>query len=618
MEHFYDNATIIAIYAIYAMSLNLLLGYAGQLSVAHAAFGAVGGYTAAYLAVLQGWAFLPSLVVGIAAAALIGALIALPALYLDVRYLILLTLAFSTAITAVIQAIPELGGRVGISPVPSAELFGGEPLLRPSDFFPLALVCGLAVLAICARLAHSPFGRVLRGIRDDELATRGVGKDIVLYKVAVFGVASGLAGLAGVLFVYYTSVAQVAAFDLTESMLIIAMIVIGGTANLLGSILGAALVVMLDQTLQDMLDLDPSVSALWRLAIYGGLIVLFLMVRPQGLLPEGATPLAGWRWLRARLGGRPAGAGLEPALAAAGGAFADPDAVVGHNGGSVPASTSRLVAEDRAGESDDRDDEQRRRDYEQAEVVLEVVGLSKSFGGIVAAEDLTIRLKRGQVTGLIGPNGAGKTTVFNLLTGVIRPDAGSVALDGQDIGEWKINRIARAGMARTYQDVRIFPRMSVLENVAMAVPGQVGEGFAAALVRPIASYRGEREAREQALEHLRFVGLDQQAGTLAGALPFGEQKLLALARLLATDADVLLLDEPASGIDMEWIERMLEAIARLRDSGKSICIVEHNLHVVERAADWVYFLEAGRITAEGSMRELMGQARLSEVYFGSA
>jgi branched-chain amino acid transport system permease protein len=574
MEQLYDQATIIAIFAIYAMSLNLLLGYAGQLSVAHAAFAAVGGYTAAYLAVLQGWTFLPSLVVGVVAASLIGALIALPALYLDVRYLILLTLAFSTAITAVIAAIPALGGRVGISPVPSAQLFGSDPLLRPSQFFPLALVCGLIVLAVCARLAHSPFGRVLRGIRDDELATRGVGKNIVLYKVAVFGVASGLAGLGGVLFVYYTSVAQVGAFDLADSMLIIAMIVIGGTANLLGSILGAALVVSLDRFLQDQLLLDPSVSALWQLAVYGGLIVAFLMVRPQGLLPEGWTPAAAVRRLRGRR--------TAPAPTAA-----RPSAPGSPNG-------------------------------RPGEIVLEAVGLTKHFGGIQAADDLSLHLRRGHVTGLIGPNGAGKTTVFNLLTRVIPPDKGSIKLNGIDIGGWTLDRIARAGMARTYQDVRVFRRMSVIENVALAVPDQLGERFTAALGRPFASARAERATRERALEHLAFVGLADQADVLAGSLAFGDQKLLALARVLATGADVLLLDEPASGIDMEWIERMLETIARLRDEGKSVCLVEHNLHVVERVADSIYFMEAGRVTAEGSMQQLIAQERLAEVYFGGA
>jgi branched-chain amino acid transport system permease protein len=574
MEQLYDQATIIAIFAIYAMSLNLLLGYAGQLSVAHAAFAAVGGYTAAYLAVLQGWTFLPSLVVGVVAASLIGALIALPALYLDVRYLILLTLAFSTAITAVIAAIPALGGRVGISPVPSAQLFGSDPLLRPSQFFPLALVCGLIVLAVCARLAHSPFGRVLRGIRDDELATRGVGKNIVLYKVAVFGVASGLAGLGGVLFVYYTSVAQVGAFDLADSMLIIAMIVIGGTANLLGSILGAALVVSLDRFLQDQLLLDPSVSALWQLAVYGGLIVAFLMVRPQGLLPEGWTPAAAVRRLRGRR--------TAPAPTAA--------------RASAPGSPNGRPGE----------------------IVLEAVGLTKHFGGIQAADDLSLHLRRGHVTGLIGPNGAGKTTVFNLLTRVIPPDKGSIRLNGIDIGGWTLDRIARAGMARTYQDVRVFRRMSVIENVALAVPDQLGERFTAALGRPFASARAERATRERALEHLAFVGLADQADVLAGSLAFGDQKLLALARVLATGADVLLLDEPASGIDMEWIERMLETIARLRDEGKSVCLVEHNLHVVERVADSIYFMEAGRVTAEGSMQQLIAQERLAEVYFGGA
>jgi branched-chain amino acid transport system permease protein len=249
---------------------------------------------------------------------------------------------------------------------------------------------------------------------------------------------------------------------------------------------------------------------------------------------------------------------------------------------------------------------------------LEAVGLTKHFGGIQAADDLSLHLRRGHVTGLIGPNGAGKTTVFNLLTRVIPPDKGSIRLNGIDIGGWTLDRIARAGMARTYQDVRVFRRMSVIENVALAVPDQLGERFTAALGRPFASARAERATRERALEHLAFVGLADQADVLAGSLAFGDQKLLALARVLATGADVLLLDEPASGIDMEWIERMLETIARLRDEGKSVCLVEHNLHVVERVADSIYFMEAGRVTAEGSMQQLIAQERLAEVYFGGA
>ena len=147
---------------------------------------------------------------------------------------------------------------------------------------------------------------------------------------------------------------------------------------------------------------------------------------------------------------------------------------------------------------------------------------------------------------------------------------------------------------------------------------QPGESFFGLFFRPLATWRVDRQARARAMEHLRFVGLADEADTEAGSLPFGDQKLLALARLLATEAEGLLLDEPASGIDIDGVERMLQLIEQLRDSGKCVCIVEHNLHVVERLADRVYFMEAGRITAEGTMNELMQQERLSEVYFGSS
>jgi branched-chain amino acid transport system permease protein len=222
------------------------------------------------------------------------------------------------------------------------------------------------------------------------------------------------------------------------------------------------------------------------------------------------------------------------------------------------------------------------------------------------------------VTGLIGPNGAGKTTVFNLLTGVIPPDEGTVRLRDQDITGWTLNHIAHAGMARTYQDVRVYPRMSVLENVMLAVPNQPGERLTTALFRPLKTRASEGETVERAVRQLEFVGMADRRHQLVGGLAFGEQKLVALARLLATEADVLLLDEPASGVDIDWVERMLSLITDLRARGKSVCVVEHNLHVVEQVADRIYFMESGHITAEGTMEELMSQERLAEVYFGSA
>jgi branched-chain amino acid transport system permease protein len=612
VEQFFTHADTVAIFAIFAMSLNLLLGYAGQISIAHAAFGAVGAYTAGYLAVNHGWAFFPALLLGMAAAFIVGVLTSLPALYLDVRYLILLTLALSTAVLAVIGAVDELGGSYGLRGVPDVEIFG-KTFDQPSEFFQLLIVLVVIVLAVCWRLAYSPFGRVLRAIRDDELATRGVGKNVVFYKVMVFGLTSAMAGMAGVMLTYFNQGAQPGAYGLAQSVAIIAMVVIGGTANLLGSILGATLLVLLEPFLEDTVALAPTDAAPARLSIYGGLIVLFLFLRPQGLIPERWTPATMWRELR-RFPGRLAGRAPAPATGVSSGPFTAPNqhaqGVSVHNHGErhVPSGPHVVSMAGPPPASDD----------DAGNVELEASDLKKHFGGIRAADGLSLRLLRGRVTGLIGPNGAGKTTVFNLLTGVIPFDEGSVRLKGHDITGWTLNRIAKAGMARSYQDLRIYPRMSVLENVMIAVPDQPGEQLTSALFRPGRTRRGEAEVRSKALNHLELVGLADRADNLVSTLAFGEQKLVALARLVATEADVLLLDEPASGIDVAWVERMLALIAELRARGKSVCVVEHNLHVVERVADWIYFMEAGRITAEGTMRELLGQERLAEVYFGSA
>jgi branched-chain amino acid transport system permease protein len=230
-------------------------------------------------------------------------------------------------------------------------------------------------------------------------------------------------------------------------------------------------------------------------------------------------------------------------------------------------------------------------------------------------EGLDLSLERGRITGLIGPNGAGKTTVFNLLTGALRLDHGTVLLGGRDITGLPPHRIARAGMVRSFQDVRTFGRLTVLENVMMGVAGQRGERMSVVL-RPVRLRPGDRRTRDRALQWLEFVGLAQRAHEPAGSLAFGEQKLVALARVLATDAEVLLLDEPASGIDRRWSDHMIEHIARLPAAGRTVCIVEHNLNVVQRLAHKICFMHEGSVTAEGTMDELSRQERLQEAYFG--
>ncbi len=263
-------------------------------------------------------------------------------------------------------------------------------------------------------------------------------------------------------------------------------------------------------------------------------------------------------------------------------------------------------------------EEARERLWESAPVVLEVRDLSKRFGGIVAAEGLNMTLRKGTITALVGPNGAGKTTVFNLLTGFIEPDRGSVKLNGFELIDRTPDLVARRGMVRTFQDVRLFQRLSCLQNVQMAIQGQPGERLWPLFVHPRRVREAEKQTTQRAMEALEFVGMQAFAGVAAGELSYGQTKLISLARALASDAEVLLLDEPASGIDTQWVDTMLGLIEALREQGRTICIVEHNLHVVGRLADHTYFMEVGQITAEGTIDELTSSQRLAEAYFGTA
>jgi branched-chain amino acid transport system permease protein len=584
----------ILIYAALALSLNLLLGYAGQVSVAHAAFGAIGGYTMGYLVMSRGWNFVPTALAGMVLAFIAGTIVALPALKLSVEYLILLTLAISSVIIGVFTTFPELGGTYGLIGIPKADIFGWT-MNRPSDWVIPTLVLVIITYAICRRLGESAFGRVLKGIREDAQATQALGKNVFAYKVGVFGITAGLAGLAGAFYAGWLGLATPSVFGFSFALTLFAIVIFGGMANLTGSILGAAAVTLLEPLLRRAIKIEAATASLLQLIIYGLALVVLMLLRPQGVLPEGFSP---WRLLRH---GRAPSARLEM-----GEMWVPKPGVQVHQPGSI-----------------DIDDAERARErvrenvWQNAPVVLEARGISKRFGGIVAADSLDFDLRKGTITALVGPNGAGKTTVFNLLTGFIRPDRGSVKLNGTELVGLSPDKVARLGLVRSFQDVRLFNRITCLQNVMLAVQHQPGENVAKlALAGPMAK-RGERETREKAMDWLAFVGMTDFADVPAGALSYGQTKLVSLARALATEAEVLLLDEPASGIDTKWVDTMLDLVEAVREQGRTVCIVEHNLHVVGRLADHTYFMELGRITAQGTIDELTSSQELAEAYFGS-
>ncbi len=583
----------ILIFSIFALSLNLLLGYMGQVSVAHASFGAIGGYAVGYMALTYGWNIFVAAAFGALLAGVVGAAVALPALRLSVEYLILLTLGVSSVLLGMFTTFPQLGGTYGLIGIPTASIFGHQ-LLRTSDWLiPLAVILAI-VYGICHRLGESPLGRVLKGIRDDDKVTLSLGKNVVFYKVLIFGITCGLAGLAGGLLAGFNSLATPSQFGFDVSLAIFAMVIFGGTGNLSGSIFGAATVILTKPLLEWAVSLAPETAALWRLTLYGILLVVLMRLRPQGLIPEGVNILHPRTWRTAR------------PLAVTSDQL--PKAVVA---ASQEWETRLEVTETAAQEK------QREVKWADAPVVLEVSDLSKSFGSIVAAAELSMVLRKGTITALVGPNGAGKTTVFNLLTGFIQPDTGSVKLNGVEVVGMKPNRVAGSGMVRSWQDVRVIPRLSSLQNVMMGVQDQAGERVIPLFANAGGVRRREREVRAAAMEWLEFVGMTDFADTPTGALSFGQSKLVALARVLSTNADVLLLDEPCSGIDTQWVEAMLSLIEKVREQGRTVCIVEHNLHVVDHLADHTYFMELGRITDQGTFKELTSSPRLAEAYFGT-
>jgi branched-chain amino acid transport system permease protein len=569
------------IFAIMAMSLNLLLGYAGQVSVAHAAFAAIGGYAGGYLSVKHGWHPFAGVALGMALAFVIGVVISIPALMLAGEYLILLTLAGQTVVIVMISNISALGGQLGLTGLPTASVFGKDLLLPTDWLWPLVGLTAV-IFALLTWIGESPFGRVLRGIREDQLATQALGKDVLVRKVVVFGLTSAIAALGGGLFGLYNGTVSPPLYSFSTSILLVAIVVLGGRGNLVGSIVASIVVVGSQGVFEKAISLDPQSAALVRLICFGLLLVVVMLVRPAGLLPERVSIGAAARRLRR-----------------------GPVVLAGEE-----AITAEELATTIAQQAGARD-----RPAEPAAVV-QVFDVHKAFGGIKAVDGLSFELQEGRVTGLIGPNGAGKSTVFNVITGASLPDAGTVELFGQDITGWSIDRVARHGMLRSFQDVRVFTNLSVFENVAMAVPHQRGETLRDLFLTPWRVIQDQKRTRQATEQALAFVGLSKRASAIVSTLPFGEQKLVALARILAADAKVLLLDEAASGISAEWDDRMIDIIRRLAERGLTICVVEHNLSFVERVADHVYFMESGRITAAGTMKELTQEERLVEVYFG--
>jgi branched-chain amino acid transport system permease protein len=599
MAYLAHLANVLAVYAILAMSLNLLLGYSGLVSLAHGAFFGLGAYAFALVIIHSGVDFFIAVAAAVFITGLIATIIAIAALRTRADYLVLITLGLQVIIFSLLQIERGLTrGLAGLAGISRPSIFGIE-LRSPFDYLPLMLAAAVICFVLLMHITTSPFGRLLKSMREDEDLVRSLGKNVTWLKIASFMLAGSFAAVGGALFATYTTFLTPLYFRVDTSILLIAMVALGGMGNLWGSVAGAAAVTLIPEGITFLARGNYELVGPVEGIVWGLLLIIFMRFRPQGFVPER------WTWRRPRVKGWFTKGPAEQSAVA------------------LPATNHPPSARDRASsESGGEDVPRGKRASSQepagnGEPALEVRGLGKSFGGLRAVDKLDLKLTERRITALIGSNGAGKTTTYNLITGFTEPDAGRIFHQGTDITALSAHRIVRRGVVRSWQGARVFGGLTVIDNVLVARPTRIRERLSRVLLTPLAVAREERSNYPVARGCLEFVGLDDKADVLARELSFAEQKMLQIACLLATEAEILLLDEPVSGVDPNWIAKVSELLRSLATQGRTLCIIEHNLDVVRSLADVAFFLDQGRVVKVDTPEGLMKDEELVALYFGT-
>jgi branched-chain amino acid transport system permease protein len=555
---------VVAIFALLATSLNLVFGYGGVFSVAHASFFGIGAYVTGQGSLLLGVPFPLDLVASFVVAALLAALIAPPIARLTEEYVIVGTLALQLVVSNVfLNWQAGTGGSYGLFGI-TRPVVAGRLLTSLVDYALLSVVVTAVCFAGLLWLIRSPLGLALKGLREDPALAQSFGKNVNRQRTIAFAVGAGVAGLAGSLYARYVGYIDPSTFGIAQSLSIITVLVVGGIGNLWGTLASAAILETIPQVLRFIPATSNAVAHL-QLLFYGLLLVVLVRARPQGLISERPLVRAGR----------------------------------GHAGEAATPETvlDRLLHAQTSAEA------------------LEVQQLSIAFGGLKAVDDLSFTILPGQVTALIGPNGAGKSTVFNLLTGYLRPDAGRAMYRGVDLTRLAPFEVARLGIARSFQDVRVFSRMTVLENVVLVLQDHESEALLG-WFRRRSRARRRADLRQDALALLQAFGLDGRADERVASLSYAQQKLLVVVMLVAGRQPLILLDELAAGLDHDSIVQFAGLVRRMLDSGKSICLIEHNLDFVWQTADRVLVLDQGRLIAEGTPEQIQRDEGVAAIYFG--
>jgi branched-chain amino acid transport system permease protein len=557
------QSNYIGMYAIVALGLVLLTGVAGLTSFGQAAFVGIGAYSAAFLAVKLAASPWLALLVGVALA--ITAALALGALTLRMsgHYLPLATIAWGLALNYTMANMEWLGKYDGILGIPTLKVFGMDLGSGRGLHVLIWLIALLAALAATHLLDSRP-GRAIRSLKNGATMAEAMGISTFRAKLTVFVIAAVLAAISGWLFAYFQRTVNPSPFSINKGIEYLFMAVLGGVGHVWGAFLGAGVVKLVEDQLQVLLPRLIGTSGNFETIIFGIVLVVVLKYAPDGL----------WTFI-----GR------------------------------------RLPRADRVRDWQDAPPLAARPKPEQGELLLQVEAVRKEFGGLVAVNDVSFDIRAGDIVGLIGPNGAGKSTTFNLITGVLSLTAGQVRWRGEPIGGLPSRAIARRGVSRTFQHVKMIPEMTVLENVALGGYLRGSSGTVRAMLR--LDRAEERQLFAEAERQLARIGMADRMHELAGNLPLGPQRLMEIARALCSDPALLLLDEPAAGLRHKEKQALAEVLRQLKSEGVSLLLVEHDMEFVMGLTDRIVVMEFGTRLMEGTPAEVQASPAVRAAYLGT-